>query len=80
LLPDATGTFYYAGQYDGFDYFRRPDEEYEIWRDTALNKWVLSEFAGDVFAGNWERADPAIAGIYSPIAPFTGDALISINS
>jgi len=78
ILPDATGTFYYAGQYDGYDFFRRVDAAYEIWRDTALTQWVLSEKAGDVVAGHWERAEPTIAGIYSPIAPFTGDATVAI--
>ena len=80
LTPDSTGTYYYAGEYDGYDLFRRNDSAYEIWRDTLNNWWIISVAAGDVTAGCWKRIVASITGTYTPIAPYTGTATVAIDT
>ena len=78
LEPDSIGAYYYAGDYNGYDLFRRNDSAYEIWRDTVNNWWIISVAAGDVTAGCWKRVVPTIAGSYTPVAPYTGTASVEI--
>lgn len=76
--PSPNGEYYYAGEYGGEPYYTRADEAYSIWWDTISSKWFITVAPGNGVAGNWSRLG-SIAGIYGPVAPYTGNPVVAIH-
>lgn len=76
LAPDATGTYVYAGTYDGDSLWTRLDGAYSIWYSDGSDSWVISAAAGDESAERWYNI--AAAGEYTITAGgATGTATVT---
>jgi len=85
LSPDATGTYYPDGAYNGQNSWRRGDGSYFIWYllDTGINYWNISNAKGQWATEEWFIADTVIPDVrsnnYQPYgsSPPTGTATVS---
>jgi hypothetical protein len=62
LIPDCSGNYFYAGEYEGEPYCRRVDGAYFIWGDGVY--WYISEILGELSGLFWRRTYPSIVGEY----------------
>lgn len=76
LSPDATGSFTTSGTHNGDGYSKRADSGYHIWWN-GTDKWIISVVLGTTGTDYWERTDPNIIGVYSPVGGATGDATVA---
>lgn len=78
LIPDATGTYIFGGQYNGKDYYRRKDGAWFIWWQPG-SWWYISvglDKEGEAF---WVRMDPEMCGNYETSGMATGDATVTLS-
>lgn len=69
--PDCSGTYVYAGAYEGYPYWTRQDFAYSLWSDPETNNWYISVAPGNTIAGVWTSA-LGLDTTYDPTAPYTG--------
>jgi len=75
LSPDAVCNYPLGGAFNGKAYYKRSDGAYFIWWD-GTDTWYISVVLGTPGAGHWLRNDPAIIGVFTAVAPNTGDATV----
>lgn len=77
LSPDATCTYFYAGEYNDSPYYRRADGEWFIWYNPEELEWMISTQVGVAGDYCWIRHDPVITGQYSPSPAAEGVATVA---
>lgn len=72
LTPDATGTYFATGVYNGRLYYRRTDGAYFIWWDTPCEDYDISTGLGVKAPGFWWGPWKNIEGEYGWASDYTG--------
>jgi len=76
LSPDVTGEYLPVGMQGGKPYYELTGNGWFLWWN-GLSTWYLSHIVGDPQVPYWLRNNFNIEGIYSPIAPATGNATVT---
>ena len=77
LDPDITGTFEPIGPYEGKPAYKHAVLEWYLFWDGGIN-WRIDEVLGNADPPTWARTDENIEGEYTPVAPATGTATITV--
>lgn len=78
LVPDSSGSYFYAGSFGGVSYARRADGAWFLWWD-GVQSWNITSILGGACEFIWERESPDIEGLYIGAFPATGDATVRIG-
>ncbi|HUW59128.1 MAG TPA: hypothetical protein VMZ92_21000 [Planctomycetota bacterium] len=81
LDPDFTGSYPYAGIYDGHSYWSRAGDSY-LHYDSGMASFVIQEYLTPADPGNvpcWAGGDPEVSLPleYDPVFPATGTATVA---
>lgn len=78
LIPDSTCNYFYAGEYDGYHYYRRVDGLWFIWHD--IDRWVITDELGNHDRPFWAtNEDFPITGPYEPQNEAEGISTVSMG-
>lgn len=76
-VPDCTGTYKYAGQYNDQPYYLRLDAAFAIWSPPAGGVSVISTAPGQPYPGYWTHVD-TVEGTYTPQGDYTGNPQVAV--
>jgi len=76
LTPDVTGTYIYAGKFQGKPYYYHPPVDEVIWW-TGTDRWIISQILGDTTGIFWDHISPDIEGAYNPQGGAVGIATVT---
>lgn len=76
IVPDATGDYTLAGDYDSHPYFYNSAGFY-LWFQFSGNSWLISDVLGVQGARGWLAWSIVLPGTYAPYGTATGDAIVT---
>lgn len=79
LTPDATCNYIATGhELNGKFIFRRIDSAYHIWWGYA-GVWNITVDIAKLGTAYWQRIDPNIIGVYTPMGTALGNATVGLG-
>lgn len=77
-VPDCTGKYVDAGEYENARYYERTDSAYFIWYHEGTAYWYISPTLGLKAMTFWTR-QYTISGVYTPGPSYSGNPIVKLQ-
>lgn len=74
--PDCQCNYVLGGAFNGKAFYKRTIAGFYIWWD-GIDTWYISEVLGTPGDGHWTLTAASPVGVYTPVAPATGDVEVA---